>query len=294
MSTLPSATTVPATDLSRNFGLWQDRAATAPVFVTHHGRTRSVLLSARDYARLGLPEPGDNRDSRLAMALDQALDGFIAIDAERRVTMVNPVAAAHLRATPTALVGRTLTEAAPGFADAILLAHLDRALGCGEAATLDLPSALYPGAVLRLRLCPYPGGVAAFFRNVADERRADDALAVEAARRQAMALLPGIGTGRLNLRGMLTEGSDGLAEMVGVATERLIGVRLTDLIALNARRALGEALDALLTGGEARRIATSLLVEGGKERESVIALAPIRSGVAVEGAFCTIMFSRIP
>ncbi len=294
MPTLSSATTVPATDLSRNFGLWQDRAATAPVFVTHHGRTRSVLLSARDYARLGLPSPNDSRDGLLAMALDQTLDGFIAFDAERRVTMVNPVAAAHLRATQAALVGRTLTEAAPDFADTILITHLDRALGCGEAITLDLPSTLYPGAVLRLRLCPYPGGVATFFRNVADERRADDALAAEAARDQALALLPGIGTGRLNLRGMLTGSSVGLAAMIGVTAERLPGVRLTDLVALDARRAMGEAIDALMSGGEARRVATSLLVEGGNERDSVIALAPVRNGSAMEGAVFTVVFSQIP
>lgn len=293
MSTLPPATTVPATDLSRNFGLWQDRAATAPVFVTHHGRTRSVLLSAQDYARLGLPGPADNRDDRLAMALDQALDGFIAFDVERRIVMINPVAAAHLRATPATLVGRTLAEAAPDFADTILLARLDRALGCGEASTLDLPSSLYQGAILRLRLCPYPGGAAVFFRNVADERRADEALIMEAARDQVMALLPGVGCGRLNLRGQLVGGSVGLAAMVGVAAQRLTGVRLTDLVALDARHALGEAVDALLSGGEARRIATRLLIEGGEERDSLIALAPIRNGSAIEGTVFSVIFSRI-
>ncbi len=292
MLPLPSATSVPATDLSRNFGLWQDRAATGPVFVTHHGRTRSVLLSAQDYARLGMPGPGDSRDDRLVMALNQALDGFIAFDADRRMTMVNPVAAAHLRATPATLVGRTLTEVAPAFADTILLARLDRALGCGEASTLDLPSALYPDAVLRLRLRPYPGGAAIFFRNVADERRADEALAMAAARDQVMALLPGIGTGRLNLRGLLIGDSVGLAAMVGVAPERLTGIRLSDLVALDARYAVGEAVDALLSGGEARRIATRLLIEGGEERDSLLALAPIRSGSAVEGIVFSLTFSR--
>ena len=182
----------------------------------------------------------------------------------------------------------------PDFADTILLARLDRALGCGEASTLDLPSVLYPGAVLRLRLCPYPGGAAVFFRNVADGRRADEALTLAAARDQVMALLPGVGTGRLNLRGLLTDGSVGLAAMVGVVAERLTGVRLTDLVALDARHAVGEAVDALLSGGEARRIASRLLIEGGEERDSLIALAPIRNGSAVEGIAFSLIFSRNP
>ena len=52
MVQLPQVTTT-AADLNRNFGLWQDRAMSEPILVTHHGRPRSVLVSAEDYRRLG-------------------------------------------------------------------------------------------------------------------------------------------------------------------------------------------------------------------------------------------------
>src|SRR3954465_13256156 len=47
------ADSVPAAELMRNFGRWQDRTAHGPVFVTNHGRPRVVLMSIEDYERIG-------------------------------------------------------------------------------------------------------------------------------------------------------------------------------------------------------------------------------------------------
>lgn len=41
---------VTAGEISRNFGQWQDVALSGPVIVTHHGRPRVVMTSARPAA----------------------------------------------------------------------------------------------------------------------------------------------------------------------------------------------------------------------------------------------------
>ncbi|MBF0391876.1 MAG: type II toxin-antitoxin system Phd/YefM family antitoxin [Alphaproteobacteria bacterium] len=43
---------IPAAEFQRNIGTYQDRALTAPVFVTRNGRERTVLLSVDEYRRL--------------------------------------------------------------------------------------------------------------------------------------------------------------------------------------------------------------------------------------------------
>ena len=43
---------VPAAEVQKNFGLYQDEALVAPVTVTKYGRPSVVILSAAEYERL--------------------------------------------------------------------------------------------------------------------------------------------------------------------------------------------------------------------------------------------------
>ncbi len=43
---------VPASELQKQFGHYQDRALVEPVFVTRNGRERTVLISTEEYYRL--------------------------------------------------------------------------------------------------------------------------------------------------------------------------------------------------------------------------------------------------
>lgn len=43
---------VPASELQKQFGHYQDKALLEPVFVTRNGRERTVLLSTEEYHRL--------------------------------------------------------------------------------------------------------------------------------------------------------------------------------------------------------------------------------------------------
>jgi prevent-host-death family protein len=71
MANIAKPIAVPAAELTRNFGLWQDRTAQGPVFVTNHGRPRVVLLSMDDFARIsGTAAAMVGAEATLADALD--------------------------------------------------------------------------------------------------------------------------------------------------------------------------------------------------------------------------------
>src|SRR3546814_16597424 len=57
---------VASTEIVRNFSVWQNRSADRPVYILHHGRPRSVLLSLDQYRELaaGLGSQ-DEREERL-------------------------------------------------------------------------------------------------------------------------------------------------------------------------------------------------------------------------------------
>ena len=78
------AISVPAAELTRNFGLWQDRSAHGPVFVTHHGRPRVVLMSISTFEGLGKVPPTPSAigmDPVTGLLLDRLDEGFVAFDA---------------------------------------------------------------------------------------------------------------------------------------------------------------------------------------------------------------------
>src|SRR3546814_1448979 len=62
---------VASTEIVRNFSVWQNRSADRPVYILHHGRPRSVLLSLVPYSELaaGLGSQ-DEREERLRTHID--------------------------------------------------------------------------------------------------------------------------------------------------------------------------------------------------------------------------------
>src|SRR4051794_36060592 len=89
-----------AAEISRNFGQWQDRALQAPVRVTHHGRPRVVIVSAAEFERLltdreeSFESPSwtaaaKDAEGALATLMDGMAEGFIALDANLRITAAN-------------------------------------------------------------------------------------------------------------------------------------------------------------------------------------------------------------
>jgi prevent-host-death family protein len=62
---------VPAAEVQKNFGLYQDQALVAPVAVTKYGRPTVVILAASEYERL-------KRLDRQALAVTELTEQDIA------------------------------------------------------------------------------------------------------------------------------------------------------------------------------------------------------------------------
>jgi prevent-host-death family protein len=71
------AAPVPAAEVQKRFGYYQDEAIKGPVLISKNGRAKTVLLSCEEYARL-------KRRDRRAYKLDDApagiLDAIIAAE----------------------------------------------------------------------------------------------------------------------------------------------------------------------------------------------------------------------
>ncbi|MBU3076618.1 PAS domain-containing protein [Sphingomonas quercus] len=285
---------VSAAEITRNFGMWQDRAAQGPLVVTHHGRPRVMMLAVEHYEELAAghgpaAEEEDLESARLSVVLGQIGSAFAAFDTELRFVRLNAAAVAHFGQPEERLIGRTPEEVFTGR-EAMIAGHLREALRTGEEMQVDLPAGPNGERLLRMRLFPYPGGVGVTFRNVAGLRNAERAEQEHAALAQARVTHGGVGVGRLGPRATFEHVEEPLAQMAGFAPERLGGVRFTDLLSLPSRAAASDAIEAVLTGQGARAFDSIMLVNGGGELPVRIALAELRDGFAISGA--VVMVSR--
>lgn len=287
ISTSPRS--VSAAEITRNFGMWQDRAAQGPLIVTHHGRPRVALVSIEDYETLSggeaLPGAGaGHAEAELAILLDHIHPAFVAFDDQLRFRRINAAARAYWAQPDQALIGLSLAEAFPAIEDELIVAQLTRALRTREHVQFDAPSQRYPERMLRFRMFAYPDGVAAIFSDVANEVEELQAAAVAAAMIAARAVHRQVGIGRLSVRGTFAAIEQPLADLVGFDIARLMGVRLSEILAVNQRVAANEEVEAVLTGSGPRTFDSAMLVNGGGELPVRIALAEIREGFAISGA----------
>lgn len=284
MANLPGIS-ASAAALSRNFGLWQDRAMAEPVLVTHHGRPRAVLVSAEDYARLGAvqarAEPEE--DGGDAIVLDRIAQCLVVLDAEFAVLRVNRAAAAYFRRSAASLVGMRLGALYPALHESTHSRIFARVMRSGEAVSFEAPSSMYPGQQLRIDAFPLGEGIAYLFQPVSDAELRHR-IAESEALKALFAAHGGAGTMRLTARGTFSAIDPPIAALTGFAEADLIGARLIDLVPLPRRAELRDALEKVLDGGGAAAFPIEIMTRDGREIAVTMALSELREGFAIEGA----------
>lgn len=278
---------VTAAELVRQFGCWQERAIIEPVHVTHHGRDRLVLMSARAYGKL-LARRAEDRPAAagddMAVVLAHMAQSYLALDRHMAVIEANPVACAHLRLARAELVGRPLLDAVPVLRGSLFQAHAARAIETGEAYAFDTPAATAPGRWSHVQLFPIRDGVGALFRDITEQLSARAVADGRAAMMAALGAHGGVGMAILSPRGAFGDVDATFGAMAGFAPDALRHVRMTDVLAIDRRVAAGRALDVLMTGGPATAFESTLLVNGGDKLAVRIALAPLAGEHAPDGA----------
>lgn len=282
---------VAAGDISRNFGLWQDKALSAPVMVTHHGRSRLVLVSAEHYAALETggfaargPDEGESAfETSLAAVLDHTGEGFMALDDRLHVTAVNHVFEALVGLSSSQIIGRGWEELFAATAQSVVGEQLRRALRSGEAVDFEAVTDSPSGRRYTIRAFPYPGGVAALILNKTAEREMHRELQAAKASEAALSALSQVMMVRLNVRGVLTEVGFDFAALTGFSREELLTCRLADVIQPRDRVALNRVLEELLQGSGPCEFTTTLLVKNGDERPVRIGAAAILNDLSPDG-----------
>lgn len=275
---------VSAAEITRNFGMWQDRTAQGPLIVTHHGRPRCVLLSASAWQQMASIEPVTDDERALIehdLLAERIDSGFVALDGDLMIRGANALGAMMLGHARETLAGISFIEAMPVLADGPVGGQLRRTLRTGEDGRLTAP---HGGGKLRIHIFPWPEGVALTLRPAGEEDEADRAERTAVALREAIGAHGAIGTAQISMRGTIKLADAGFAKMAGFTPGRLVGVRATDLLALSARSRVAEAMEAVLSGKGAQSIDSRLLVNGAEERPVQIGLAPIVEGYGANGA----------
>ncbi|HEV2131096.1 MAG TPA: PAS domain-containing protein, partial [Longimicrobiaceae bacterium] len=149
----------------RLFGIAQD--VTERKEAAEHAQQLAVEQVAR-----GEAEAAQRRVTRI---LESITDAFFALDPEWRFTYVNPEAEQLLQRPAEALVGRNVWEEFPEAVDAVFYRMYHQAVA--EQRTVEFQE-FYPplDAWLAVRAYPSEEGLAVYFRDITDQKRAEEAL----------------------------------------------------------------------------------------------------------------------
>lgn len=268
---MPDKLSVSAADFVRNIGVWQERALNQPVSITHHGRERLVLLAAEAYNRA--EDSGEDVDDELAALLQNMSEGYIAVDAEGRITTVNRVSEAYCGRTERALLGQPLEAAFPQLKGSTLLARAERAMKTREPTTFQTESVLFPGRHFEVRIFPLPQGVGLVLNNITERETLRDSLAEADGLRSATDQHPDVARISCDIRGRIVSADAQFFHWVGFEADALLKGKLADIAAPGARRLLADALEGALSRNVV--LETRILAHDHGERELKLSMSPI-------------------
>lgn len=283
-----SEQTVTASGLVRQFGLWQEAATRAPVYVLHRGRARLVLTSVDIMAALCAPRSGDMAHHAACerCLIDTIAEPAMIVDADLRLVAVGRAARGYFG--EHAVDGAALAVLLPADAAPFVTGAARRVLATGMGENVDLRNGPHPGRRLELAVEPHPLGALIVGRDRSVEDDRDDAAATTGAMVDALATIPGVAVARVGLRGYVDQADRALGRLSGVSGAALAGVRFVTLFAVASRVALGEAIEAVIAGGMPRCVEGTLLVNPGDPVPVHVGLSAIRRGPALEAVLAVV------
>lgn len=271
---------VTASDLVRHFGIWQERAARAPVYILHRGRPRLVLTSVDVMDALCAPHVDRPDGSGQLVALLDVIDAmFVLLDADHQVLSASHGARAYFGDAVRA--GAALSGLA-ALGDETLAITVARVAASGLSETIECRSPRFADRLLTYTVDCGPSGCIVQIRDAsADEemqlrcdRHQSTFKAIEAA---------GGAYGVANLRGRIEQATRSLSTLTGATTEALTSARVVSLVSVSDRSALGDAFEAAIDDRTPQSLSASLLVGGAELRPVTIGLAPLTSGGHITG-----------
>ena len=286
---------VTSSDLVRHFGLWQERAIRAPLYILHRGRPRFVLTSIETMDALCAPHIAETVPN--VSPTPAAIDPTALLDGMRDIVLVadgggiirasSRAARAHFG--ETVAIGAALDAVAQPATRAFLTDAIRRVLESGIGDHLDIASAARDDRILALTIEPTGSGAILFAQDGAPERDAARARAAARALDAALLAATGIASATINVRGYAVEPSAALCAMTGLSRDALAMIRFVALAEIGARVAMGTAIEQAMAGDAPAPLYARLLVNRADSVSVRIGLAPLRSGATIEGVAAVIV-----
>lgn len=291
----PPEQRVTSSDLVRHFGVWQERAVRAPLYILHRGRPRFVLASVETMNALcaahpPAPPPGAASPIDAAVLLDGMRELVVVAAADGTIIASSRTARAHFGAsvTPGEAVDQVTTPAARAF----LIETIRRVQATGAGSRLEIPSAARDGRTLLLTIEPAGTGIVLFAQDSTPERDAAHALGETRACDAAMLSATGVACATINLRGYPVDPGAALSAMTGLTRDALAMIRFVALAEVAGRVALGAAIEQAMAGATPEPLRVDLLVNRGNPIALKIGLAPLYVGATIAGATAVLVAQR--
>lgn len=162
-----------------------------------------------------------SRDRMLTM-LESIGDAFFALDRDWRLTYVNRKTADFVGRKPEELVRRILWDAVPEILTSHAMPYYRRAMDTGERVSFDTfwePTRAW----CEVRVYPSEDGIAIYFHDITDRRRAEDAIRASEERFRKVIEMTPAGYAFVDAAGTLLDVNPALCDITGFQKEELIG-----------------------------------------------------------------------
>jgi PAS domain S-box-containing protein len=227
-------------------------------------------------------------DAAIGAALDGLADGYVAIDAQWRVTAINAAAERFYGVFREEVLGRAIDEIWPGVMDGASAALIRETMATGTATRRELPSSGRPDRVIQFDAVPLAaGGVGLVLHDLTERRALEAALA---AKRELLHSVIETSPDPIFAKHL-----DGTFRIANRATALALGAEGQDLTGRRDRDFLAPAIADAIEANDARAFAgETLVVEevvedlGVASRTYLVTKAPLRDpGGAIVGLIGT-------
>jgi len=124
--------------------------------------------------------PKQAADAAIGAALDGLADGYLAIDAQWRITAINAAAERFYGLRRDDVLGRRVDEIWPGAMDGASAALIRETMATGTATRRELPSSPRPDRIMQFDVVPLSaGGVGIVLHDLTERRALEAALAAK-------------------------------------------------------------------------------------------------------------------
>lgn len=272
---------VTASALVRNFGAWQDRAMTSPVYILKRGRARLVMLATDLIEQLGAAaRPADDWADERQPLLDAMREVVILLDPERTVRFANNAAVGCFSADG---VGQPIERMLPPGIDGFLVDVIGRVQRSGLREHVEVTLDEAGTRQLSIAIVPLAQGVGLIGHDVSVLHELATANAALAAVDSSLAVLDNVAKVRINLRGYLVRPTRSFAQMTGLSVEALSSIRFVNAIDIASRVATADAIEQVIASRKPMRVEASLMVNGAPSRPVSIGISPLVAGPSIEG-----------